>query len=161
MGDEAFFAGGCVNGITPSSAVEVYDDSEAGVGVSYCSSGANSTGGAALMTAVGSNSVAQNSVELAAGPVPNSVGIFFYGASQVETPFANGIRCVSGRSVRLAAHGISGGTLRHQLDLNQPTSIANPILAGTTLNFQAWFRDNAAGGARSDLSNGLEIVFLP
>jgi hypothetical protein len=30
-----------------------------------------------------------------------------------------------------------------------------------THRFQCWFRDPAAGGASFDLSNGLEVTFVP
>ena len=33
------------------------------------------------------------------------------------------------------------------------------ITAGSTWNFQLWYRDPAAGGAGSNLSNGLQVVF--
>ena len=63
--------------------------------------------------------------------------------------------------MRLAAHLATGQELGHQLDLNDPNGSAGAIVAGSTLYFQAWFRDPAAGGALFDLSDGLEIVFAP
>ena len=42
-----------------------------------------------------------------------------------------------------------------------PPSPATQITAGSTWNFQNWFRDPAAGGAFFNLSDGLEITFTP
>jgi len=131
------------------------------IGTSYCTSGPNSTGGAAVISATGSTSVADNDVLLLASPVPDNFGLFYYGTQQSSLPFGNGIRCTTGSPVRLAAHLATGQELGHQLDLNAPNGSAGAIVAGSTLYFQAWFRDPAAGGADFDLSDGLEIVFVP
>ena len=47
------------------------------------------------------------------------------------------------------------------LDNTNPPSAATQITAGSTWNFQAWFRDPAAGGAFFDLSDGLCLTFGP
>jgi hypothetical protein len=36
---------------------------------------------------------------------------------------------------------------------------AGQITAGSTWNFQFWFRDPVAGGASFNLSDGLEVTF--
>jgi hypothetical protein len=41
------------------------------------------------------------------------------------------------------------------------TGAASTITPFTVWNFQAWFRDPAAGGSSFNLSDGLEILFLP
>ena len=38
---------------------------------------------------------------------------------------------------------------------------AAPIVAGATLNFQAWYRDPAGGPSGFNLSDGLGITFCP
>jgi hypothetical protein len=38
---------------------------------------------------------------------------------------------------------------------------AGALVPGSTWNFQAWFRDVAAGGSNFNLSNGLRITFAP
>ena len=49
------------------------------------------------------------------------------------------------------------GTLSHALDLtNLPGT--GQIAAGSTWNFQAWFR---VGAGQFDLSDGLEVSFVP
>jgi hypothetical protein len=47
------------------------------------------------------------------------------------------------------------------LDNTSPPSAATQITAGSTWNFQAWFRDPAAGGAFFNLSDGLNLTFAP
>jgi len=133
----------------------------ANIGANYCSSSPNSTGGAAVIEAQGSTSVADNDVYLTATPVPNAYGLFFYGATQSSTPFGNGTLCVGGSLNRLATHLAAGNSLSHQLDLNNPSAGGPPIQAGSTWSFQGWFRDVPGGGAFFNLSNGLEITFTP
>ena len=53
------------------------------------------------------------------------------------------------------------GVPAHDLDVTMPTTQATQITAGSTWNFAAWFRDPAAGGAFFNLSDGLEVTFLP
>ena len=38
---------------------------------------------------------------------------------------------------------------------------AGQLTAGSTWNFQAWFRDPAAGGTAFNLSDGVELTFAP
>jgi hypothetical protein len=131
----------------------------------FCSSTANSTGSAALITRSGSCSVAANSFTLLASPVPNSVGIFFYSLGQTGggagTPFGNGLRCVgngSNQIVRLKPKIASGNLLSDALDFTMLPANGQ-ISPGSTWNFQAWFRDVPGGGAQFDLSDGLQVTF--
>ena len=41
------------------------------------------------------------------------------------------------------------------------TALATPILPGSVWNFQAWFRDGSAGGAGSNLTDAVNVVFCP
>jgi hypothetical protein len=102
-----------------------------------------------------------NNLVLNAGAVPNNTGLFFYSQATMQTPFGNGTLCVGGSLLRLAGHLAVNNTLTHALDVQQPTSGAPPILAGSTHFFQAWYRDPAGGGAGFNLSDGLEVLFTP
>ncbi|MFT5052165.1 MAG: hypothetical protein ACI8QZ_003597 [Chlamydiales bacterium] len=134
--------------------------SPCGIGAGFCSSGANSTGGAALIAARGSVSVAGNTMQLVAQPVPaGTVGIFYFGDAIVNTPFGNGRRCVSGQTFRLPPVHASGLRMADSIDFSQGVSTA--IRAGSSWHFQAWFRDVQAGGASYDTSNGLHLNFVP
>ena len=125
------------------------------VGDNYCASVANSAGGPAIISGTGSTSVAANSLTLNAAPVPDQPGIFYYGQTQTQQPFGNGFRCISGSVVRLPIVNGSGNTAQYTVDL-----AAQGIVPGT-YDFQYWFRDPAGGGAFFNLSDGLEIVFVP
>jgi hypothetical protein len=133
-----------------------------GIGVNYCTSTANSSGGAALASATGSNSVAANNLVLHAAPLPSSVnGLFFFGVAAMQAPFGNGVKCIASPVVRLPIGTASAGG---QLDIavnNALPPAAPHLTVGSTWNFQAWFRDPAAGGSNYNLSDGFRITFAP
>jgi len=136
------------------------------IGDNYCLSVVNSSGGAAEISGTGSASVAANDLSLSAEPVPATQnGIFFYGPDQVQQPFGNGFLCIGPGATGIARLDVvnagPGGVLAHDLDITMPSTQATQITVGSTWNFAAWFRDPAAGGAFFNLSNGLEVTFLP
>ena len=92
------------------------------------------------------------------------------GPGQLGLPFVDGLRCVG------SAGGV--GTRRFPVRNAGPAGAlvegpgivaytvanfgpASAIGAGQSWNFQAWFRDPAAGGAFFDLSDGLSVTFTP
>ncbi|MFT4540593.1 MAG: hypothetical protein ACI841_000415 [Planctomycetota bacterium] len=131
------------------------------VGSNYCTSSANSTGAAAVITASGTNSVGDNALSLHAGPVPNQPGLFYYGPNQIQLTFGNGTRCVGGNVGRLGVVIPVANEYSSLIDNTNPPSAATQITSGSTWNFQCWYRDPAAGGAFFDLSDGLSITFAP
>jgi len=131
---------------------------ETEVGTAYCQSGTNGS----TIHAYGSESVAANALILTAVDAPlNEFGLFYYGNAQIQFPFGQGFRCVGGSNgiCRLMPVVNSGsmGVLSYPVDLTAPPRPEGLILAGSTWNFQAWFRD----GTLFDLSNGVSIVFAP
>lgn len=131
------------------------------IGSNFCTSDANSTGSAAVMSATGSNSVAANDLVLEASPVPNEPGIIYYGPNELlGVPFGNGTRCVGGSVHRLPPVFASGNALVYAINnTNLPTG--GDFVAGGTWKFQGWFRDPMGGGMGFDLSDGLSIQFTP
>ncbi|MCK6447210.1 MAG: hypothetical protein L6Q99_12545 [Planctomycetes bacterium] len=136
------------------------------VGVPYCTSTINSSGAAATISVSGSLSVAVNDLVLHAqgGPVGRP-GLFFYGLAPAELPFADGWLCVSPFApglVRLQPVQVidMSGTASLAVDLTSLPPWA-PIAPGTTAYFQFWFRDLPAGGAGSNLTDGVQATFLP
>ena len=101
-----------------------------------------------------------NDLELRAAPVPIQPGVFYFGPSQIQLSFGNGFRCVGGTTVHLPVIYASAGSLTHSLDF-QSSAVATNLLPSTTWNFQAWYRDPAAGGSYFDLSDAVEISFIP
>ncbi|MFT4541019.1 MAG: hypothetical protein ACI841_002837 [Planctomycetota bacterium] len=149
----------------PTLVVE-FDRSPACGSSSYCSSDPNSTGVAAVISFQGSCQIADDDFTLTAAPVPDQPGIFFYSLGQTAggsgLPFGNGTRCVgnsSSESFRLSVVFANAGTLVLPVALNMPPSPAGQISAGSTWNFQAWFRDPVAGGAAFDFSDALQVMF--
>ncbi|MDP6839512.1 MAG: zinc metalloprotease [Planctomycetota bacterium] len=126
----------------------------------YCTSSANSTGGAATINAGGTASVSANDTLLSSYPVPpNQFGLFFYGPNQVNAPLGNGRLCVGGGVYRLGVvSSDSFGIAMHSLDITSPPQASGQITAGSTWNFQYWFRDPGTG-ASNDLSDAVQISF--
>jgi hypothetical protein len=134
-----------------------------GLGTNYCTSNANSSGGAAIISASGSVSVAANDLVLSASPVPDGQpGLFYFGPNQIQVPFGNGFQCVGGPNLmRLPPTASVGGVLTTAVDNTMPPYSTIAVLAGSTWNHQAWFRDPAAGGAFFDLSDAIQLDFQP
>jgi len=154
------------SGASPDSDGNGVPDECQCTGSSFCSSGANSTGQAAQISATGCNSVAADDLVLQAGPVPaGEPGLFYYGPNELNITFGNGVRCVGGPSGQVfrlfpILTASSGGTFTRPLNIaGLPTG--GEIDPGTTWKFQAWFRDPAGGGAGFDLSDGLSVTFTP
>ena len=130
------------------------------IGLHYCSATASSVGIATTLHAFGSTSVGDADLLLEAAPVPDQPGVFFYGPNQIEVPFGDGFRCVGGNVTRLGVTWGQNGALRSFVDFGEPGT-AGAIQAGSTLHFQAWYRDPQGGGQGFNLSNGYTISFLP
>jgi hypothetical protein len=131
----------------------------------YCSTSPNSVNPAgALMNHGGTTSITANDFQLIAAFAPaGQPGLFYYGPNQIEAPFGNGFRCVSGAVTRLNPPTVISspwGEAIHNLDNSSPTHAAN-IQAGTRWNFQFWYRDPADGGSNFNLTNALSVPFTP
>jgi photosystem II stability/assembly factor-like uncharacterized protein len=128
----------------------------------YCTTSPNSVGSGAVISYLGTVSIAANDLVLVAAGLPgNTPGIFYYGTSTVDFPLGDGRRCVGGALFRLPPSFADGqGTLNWSVDLTNPPAVAGQITAGSTWNFQAWYRDpGGPGGAGHNLSDGLNVIF--
>ena len=130
--------------------------------VNYCTSTPNSTGGSAIIGWSGSTSIGANDLTLEAYGLPaNKLGIFIFGANAVQTPLANGFLCVGSPFQRLGTtqSGIFGDVAM-TLDFTLPPFSTTPgaIATGATRKFQLWYRDPAAGGGFSNLTDGLSVT---
>jgi hypothetical protein len=145
-----------VNTITLNGEYEFgIEGMSSGLGSNYCTSTPNSTGGAATISASGSDQLADMDITLAAVSVPNQPGIFYYGPSQVAVPFGNGIRCVGGQTVRMDVTFPAGNMVSYDI----PGVFFPAVPSGTTVNFQYWVRDPASGTPTPwNLTDGLAIV---
>lgn len=154
--------GGPVAG-SGSAAVFTFDGA---VGNNYCLSLANSTGSSAIINTTGSASIAANNLILVASSLPaNKPGLFFYGDGQVQLPLGNGLRCVGTGTIGTFRLPVvlsdTNGCLTYELDNLSPPFAGGQLVSGAQWNFQAWFRDTAAGGAQFNLSDGTQVTFTP
>jgi hypothetical protein len=126
--------------------------------VTFCAITPNSSGPGATIGWTGSGSIAANDLVLTAAGMPsNKLALFFYGDQRTSVPYGNGVRCVGGQIHRLPAiHTTASGTASQAFPY-----AGSPVVAGSTWNFQLFFRDAAAGGACFDSTNALEVRFTP
>ncbi|HIF40744.1 MAG TPA: choice-of-anchor B family protein [Planctomycetes bacterium] len=130
---------------------------------SYCVTSPNSVGTGALIGASGSTSLATNDLILnASGLPPGQFGMFFYGSGATQKPIVNGFLCITGSLFRYTPQRIdSSGNVSLALDLTSPPAQAGQVLVGSEWRYQLWYRDPAAGGAGSNLTDGLRVRFCP
>jgi hypothetical protein len=127
-----------------------------GIGTPYCTSLPNSTGGAAVISAAGSDSISTNNFTLTAEPVPNQPFIFFMGTNQLDVPFGDGRLCAGGTITRFYPPAVATGNKAERM-IDLPTELGGAMSG----NFQCWFRDPAAAGTGFNTSNGLDVTFTP
>ncbi len=132
----------------------------------YCTATLNSTGKPAFIGMLGSLTFTKDDTVLVAMDCPpDNVGLFFFGRDKAQLPFGNGMLCIS--------------PIDHGLYSLQPPVLISPagevskaldfrallrggrIADNSTWSFQFWFRDPAAGGSGSNLSNALRATFCP
>jgi hypothetical protein len=131
---------------------------------SYCVASPNSTGQGATIAYLGSLGFLQNDFTLnVAGCPTGQIGLFLLAPGQASIPFGDGVLCLGGGVSRLHPAQVTdiSGAASLALDFADPGSNASKITAGSTWNFQFWYRDIAAGGAGFNLSNGLSATFCP
>jgi len=129
---------------------------------SYCAVQPNSSGDSARIEILGSSTAADQDVFLRSSGLPANVpGLFFFGTSQIQVPFGDGLRCTGGMVQRIypAAFAMGPAPAIAQRELNFSAPSSAPLVAGANLNFQFWFRDQMAGMAGFNLSNGVNLTF--
>jgi hypothetical protein len=174
------------NGVTGQFTANAWFELEllpagAGPGVGYCFGSAcpcgnddvgagcaNSSGAGALLEATGLASVALDDLALVAAGLPaGNLGLAFAGQSQWLLPFGAGLNCVAPGPLGLlrlpAGFADPAGSLvqSNVISLAQGT-VPGSLAAGSTWNFQVWYRDPAAAcGNGVNLSNALRVVIIP
>ncbi|MDF1838263.1 MAG: choice-of-anchor B family protein [Planctomycetota bacterium] len=141
----------------------------AGSMANYCDPAiANSTGLPAVISGTGSVTAGDNNLTLQADQMPlNRFGYFLAGTAQGFTSAPGGSQgnlCLGSSLARFSASnqiGFTGltGSISLQVDLTQiPTNPSQPVLAGQTWYFQAWFRDVNPMDT-SNFTDGLRVTF--
>ncbi len=134
------------------------------VSTPFCQTSPNSVGPGALMTAEGSTSLGWADFELRVAGCPAFVnGIFFGGPqSMPAAPFFGGSLCLQPPFARLALVTTdSAGHAHVALDLASPSNPALSTSPGASAGFQFWYRDSAASGATTNVSDGVWSFFCP
>ncbi|MFT5154181.1 MAG: endonuclease I, partial [Planctomycetota bacterium] len=132
----------------------------------------NSTGvGANLINSLGDASIGTDNLVITAISLPQQqFGLIYMGAGQTASPFGDGLRCVGAGGVGVFRFSVQSSGFAGAIVLGpgivgtSQTSFpaAGEILAGSSWNFQAWFRDPAGPcGAAFNLSNALAVSFVP
>lgn len=134
-----------------------------GAASNYGASQPNSAFVVARMALTGSPSLGGGLTLYALGAPAAKSGLFFYGTQTASLPFGNGTLCISPFTPglrRLPPLAVTDdfGTTSLALD---PARLPPGTAPGTTLFFQFWFRDQPAGGAASNLTDGLGVTFEP
>ena len=136
----------------------------------YCATSPNSATLGAIMDWSGSVNIADNNFNLVAMEAPaDKPGLFYYGSTEIQTPFGDGFRCVGQGATgtfRLYPFATTDaqGTVTRQLDFTAPPAStgSGQILGGATWKFQYWFRDPMGpGGNGFNLTDGLSVTFCP
>ena len=161
LGDSAIGTPYCF--CTPAAAPCGNADSEAGC--------ATSTGLGARALGSGSTSVAADDFVLTIDDVPpGKTGIVFMGASAVQAPFGDGLRCVGAGAAGIyrfpAQNSGAAGRYVRGPGLAAFTAARFPaaghIDPGDTWRFQSWFRDPAGPcGFGFTTSSALAVTFTP
>jgi hypothetical protein len=130
---------------------------------SYCTSIPNSTGAAALLHGSGYGTWSNNDLVLTATNLPPSKsGLVIASETAGQAPLVNGVLCLAPKVWRIPPLLTSspGGTLTVPVNRNVPPwhALLNP---GETWYLQIWYRDQPAGGAGANLTDGLQVTFLP
>lgn len=125
-----------------------------------CTALPSSTGAPAKLLAPCSLSLSETAfVVLSAAPVPPGFGVFRWGNDRARVPAGDGVLCVGGTTLDLAAGTSYAGTLKAIVHL--PSSPLASLPPGTAWHVQAIFRDVAAGGAGFNLSDAVTVTVLP
>lgn len=126
----------------------------------------NSTGAAGKLVAQGRASIAQDDVLLRASGIPNAPCLFFQGTTRIDAgagaTFGDGLRCAGGAVKRLGVRQAQMGTASFPASGGQRISTVGGVIAGQTLHYQVWYRDNAAGfctSATHNFTNGYSIAW--
>ncbi|MBV1889166.1 MAG: hypothetical protein KUG67_02865 [Proteobacteria bacterium] len=99
----------------------------------------------------------------------NQNGLLFMGAGTISGTLGDGRRCVAGGGGSVYRYPVRNSGAGGAFDegpglvaLSQMHGPAGTIVAGSTWNFQAWFRD-ATGpcGSGSNLTSAMRVTFTP
>jgi len=127
----------------------------------------HSLGAGATLTAMGTASVALDTLVLRGGSMLDSLVVYLQSATQLAggaaVVFGDGVRCIGSTLRRLGAKRNSYGCSQYPGVRDAPVSVRGGASAGATLYYQLWYRDPIANCTSDDfnMSNALAITWLP
>ncbi|MCE9596111.1 MAG: PQQ-like beta-propeller repeat protein [Planctomycetes bacterium] len=130
----------------------------------------NSSGFGSRLTGSGTASIGADDLRITAFSLPaNKNGRFYMGGIQNQIPFGAGQLCTGASGYPLFRFPLSKASASGSFELANVASYANTqfpasghIAAGSTWNFQGWFRDPAGPcGAAFNTTNAYSVTFLP
>jgi hypothetical protein len=122
----------------------------------YCTSSPNSvSSNGSRIFASGFLSLAAEQLTLIADNGTNQPAIFYFGPNQIAVPFGAGVRCVGGSTTRLPVFFGSGGIFEQEFDFQTYSLPVGPM------NFQCWYRDPSGDPWPFNLSDAIQIDFIP
>ncbi|MBL8861218.1 MAG: hypothetical protein JNK02_04320 [Planctomycetes bacterium] len=123
-----------------------------------CANSVNAAG--AVLTTTGVASTQNDTLQLHAAGMPNSVCLFFQGTSSSPVTFGDGLRCVAGTVVRLATRAVNLGNYTFPTGIDLPLATTGLVpLDGGTRTYQVWYRNAASycTSATFNLTNGVSV----
>ena len=147
----------CQAGAPDCNSNGIIDTCELVGATNHCILSENRSGPGAIISASGSLSVQQNNLTLVVeGANPNTTGIFIASPNRIPLP-QEGMVCLDSPILRLGSASIAqDGTAFLTLDLTQHPQMS----AGSTWNFQFWFRDIGGPGigmVGANVSDAIEL----
>ena len=129
-------------------------------GTTFCPATPNSTGQVPTISSNGATSLAQNQLQLTVDRLPTQEpAVFLLGQNQTSTPVFGGVLCLGRPAYRLGLLNTgAAGLVQSTLDLTQSQIT---LTAGTTVAYQLYYRDLAAGGPARNYSPALQLTFCP
>ncbi len=124
-------------------------------------------GGGTSLAAVGTASIAADSVVLVTTDTPQASVLFFQGTTRQSSGagvvFGDGKLCAGGAANRLGTKTPAAGSARYPVGADPRVSVRGHVTVPGTRTYQAWYRNAApfCTPATFNLTNGYEIAWTP
>ncbi|MBK7643242.1 MAG: choice-of-anchor B family protein [Planctomycetes bacterium] len=130
---------------------------------------ANSTGAGALLSASGSASLSNDSFVLHGTGMPGNATALYVQSAGIDhaglgTQLGDGLRCISGSSVRLGVKSNSGGASNFPSAGDSSISTLGALTIGATRYYHVWYRDSSPSFCTTDTfnyTNGITATWGP
>lgn len=115
------------------------------------------------LVAIGTPSIANDTIVLQATAMPNSSCIYFQGTATQAVPAFDGVACVTGTIVRLGTKTNLCNSSQYPEPQNLKVSVRGQITSPGTYAYQVWYRNAASfcTPATANYTNGLLLNWLP